>query len=97
MEQLNANRTKTKYTDEFKQQVLSVYKSGVYETAVACAKAYGIKEATFYQWMHRDSIIKPEKTAAELEVIQLRKALARANMELDILKKATIYFAKQAK
>ena len=96
MEQTN-NQIKKKYTAEFKQQVLEVFRSGVYESAVACAQAYGIKEMTFYQWLRRASIIKPDKTSQELELLQLRKELARARMELDILKKATIYFASQAK
>ena len=58
-----------KYTAEFKQQVLEVFRSGVYESAAACAQAYGIKEMTFYQWLRRASIIKPEKTSQELELI----------------------------
>ncbi len=74
-----------------------MYKSGAYASAAACAKAYDIKEMTFYQWLRRKSIVKPENTEQELELLQVKKELARAKLELGILKKATIYFASQAK
>lgn len=90
-------QSKKRYSKEFRTQVLEVYRSGIYPSVSACAKAYDIKEMTFYQWLRRESIVKPDKTEQELELLQVKKELARAKLELDILKKATIYFASQAK
>lgn len=46
---MEQNQTKTKYTNEFKQQILEVYQSGAYESAAICADAYGVKRSTIYQ------------------------------------------------
>lgn len=96
-DQLNGKSSKQRYTKEFKEQVLGVYRSGAYKTISECARAYDIKESTLYQWVYRLHKADSGKTTDQSEVVKLRKELARANLELEILKKAAIYFAKQAK
>ena len=96
-DQLNGRSSNQRYTKDFKEQVLDVYRSGAYKTVWECARAYDIKEGTLYQWIYRLQKADNSKPADQLELVQLRKDLAHANMELEILKKAAIYFAKQAK
>lgn len=91
------NKTKNQYTEEFRNQILEVYNSGVYPSAAECAKAYGIKEPTLYQWISRSKLPQSEKSEQEKEIQRLNKELSRAKQELEILKKAAIYFANQAK
>jgi transposase len=87
------------YTKEFKDQVVGVYKSGVYETVKDCAVAYGISPKTLSGWLN--NYYKKSTPSAlsdqQAELEKLKKELARAKMENEILKKAAIYFANQAK
>ncbi|HLX54445.1 MAG TPA: transposase [Aquella sp.] len=83
------------YDPEFKQQVLEIWNSGTYATVVECARSYGLKENTLYNWIHKSKTMPSGESSAE--VVKLRKELAKAKMELEILKKATIYFAKHVR
>lgn len=94
---MSNHKNRTQYTEEYRNQVLEVYNSGVYPSATECAKAYGIKESTLYQWISRAKQPQSEKSEQEKEIQRLNKELSRAKQELEILKKAAIYFANQAK
>lgn len=83
------------YTAEYKSSVLEVWHSGIYKTVVECAKNYGIKENTLYNWISQSK--KPIETVKSPEYVALKKDYVRLQMELDILKKAAIYFARHAK
>jgi|LauGreDrversion4_2_1035121.scaffolds.fasta_scaffold203710_3 transposase len=86
------------YPQDFKNQVIGVYKSGVYESVEDCAKAYGISNKSLYRWLKS---LETKSTPGAIleqhtEMAKLKKELARAKMENEILKKAAIYFANQA-
>ena len=91
-------KKKRKYDIEFKNQVIAVYKSGIYESVSACAVAYDLSVNTLHTWLHKyRKESTPEALATQIsELSQLKKELARAKMENEILKKAAIYFATQA-
>lgn len=84
------------YTKEFKDQVIEVYHSGVYPSIAECARSYQIPEKLFYRWLSASSKqqLPPEQFA---ELNGLRKENRRLSQELDILKKAAAYFAKEMK
>lgn len=84
------------YTKEFRKQVIEVYNSGVYSTMAECARSYKIPEKLFYQWVAagKTQTLAPEQAA---ELIKLRKDNKRLSQEIDILKKAAAYFAKDLK
>lgn len=84
------------YTKEFKDQVVEVYNSGIYATMAECARSYKIPEKLFYQWLaaSKKQVLPPEQA---LELLKLRKDNKRLHQELDILKKAAAYFAKEMK
>jgi transposase len=90
------NGRRIQYDEDFKRQVLEVWNSGIYATIVECAKSYNINENTLYNWLHRAGKSQ-EVMGSNIEIVKLRKELSRAKMELDILKKAAIYFANHAK
>jgi transposase len=86
------------YPQNFKNQVIGVYKSVVYESVEDCAKAYGISNKSLYRWLKS---LETKSTPGAIleqhaEMAKLKKELARAKMENEILKKAAIYFANQA-
>jgi transposase len=98
---MNDNKSKNtkSFPKEFKEQVIGVYKSGVYDSIQACAKAYGVSNKTLYSWLRSyEQHSTPAATSAQqTEIANLKKELAKAKMEVDILKKAAIYFANQAR
>lgn len=87
---------------EFKQAAIDlVVKQGY--TIVAAAKAVGVSANTVYSW-HRQLAPKPQAcgddaSLAELkaENARLRRELRQAELEREILKKATAYFAKESR
>lgn len=89
---------KNNYPQEFKDQIIGVYKSGVYASVAACAEAYNLCPGTLHGWLKKYNIKSSPSVISEqqAELSRLKKELARAKMENEILKKATIYFAKQA-
>lgn len=90
------------YSDEFKQDAVDlVVKQGY--TFKAAADAVGVNVNSLRSW-HEKLVPEPEScddssTVEELtaENKRLRKQLQRAEMEREILKKATAYFAKESR
>lgn len=92
-------RKKREYTDDFKQEAVSLAlrSSSISNTA----KELGIPEATLHGWV-RNKSLQPkqplqEKTDIHNELKKLRKENARLREEKEILKKAAAYFAKECK
>ena len=91
-------KKKTFYPQEFKDQVIGVYKSGIYSSVAACAEAYNLCSRTLHCWLEKYNRKSSPGVVSEqqAENAKLKKELAKARMENDILKKAAIYFASQA-
>ncbi len=87
-----------RYALEFIQQVIGVFNSGVYATIEECATAYGVYKKTLSGWLdrHRKSSTS-DVIQQQAEISRLKKKLSQAKMELEILKKASIYFASQVR
>ncbi|UZQ30505.1 transposase [Spiroplasma endosymbiont of Stenodema calcarata] len=89
---------KNHYTDEFKQQIVGLYKMG--QTPEQLANDYQIGKSTVWKWAHQfsnsDSFkAKDNRTPEENELIQLRKKVKQLEMENDILKQATLIIGKK--
>jgi transposase len=89
------------FTDEFKQDAVRLITDEKY-TFKAAAEALGVGEQSLRQW-HAKLAPQPEPcgddaTLDELreENKRLRRELRRAELEREILKKATAYFAKES-
>ena len=95
-------KPRKKYTKEFKlEAVRQVVEKG--RPATQVAKRLGINESMLHQWKRRaleDGELaspgngRPAESELEVEVRRLRKKLAEAEQDREILKKATAYFAK---
>ena len=94
---MKAGKPRSAYTLEFKSEAISLYDTGI--GLAATARKLGIADQTLHTWVKKRNQGKTiTATAAslsseQLEIRQLRAALAQSNMERDILKKATAYFA----
>jgi len=89
------------FSEEFKQDAVRLVVSENY-TIAAAAKAVGVGEQSLRKW-HARLAPKPEPCGenASLDELRvenqrLRRELRRAEMEREILKKATAYFAKES-
>ena len=96
-----AKRKRPIYSDEFKRDAVRLVVEEGYSVRAAC-QAVDVCEATLRAW-HVRLAPPPEPcgeqaTVAELkaENARLRKQLKRTELEREILKKATAYFAKES-
>lgn len=98
---IEASRTRRVFSEEFKQDAVRLVVGENY-TFAAAAKAVGVGEQSLRKW-HTRLAPKPEPCGenASLDELRaenqrLRRELRRAEMEREILKKATAYFAKES-
>jgi transposase len=99
---VKGTRKYTRYTDEFKaESVKRILKES--ESVRSVAQDLGISEGVLHSWVNKtkyrmgdpELIAENERLRAELKA--QRKELEHAQMERDILKKATAFFAKESK
>ena len=84
-----------RYTDEFKQQIVDLYRSG--QSVSYLSREYGVTNVTIYKWTKE---LSPIKTSGGEEVsvkdyTAMQKRIAELEMECEILKKATAIFARK--
>ena len=92
------------YTKEFKEEAVRMVLNET-TTKTEAARRLGVPIGTLYGWINKyketGEVAGKEKTyvASDLEAenARLRRELAEAKMERDILKKATAYFAKESR
>ena len=97
MQQLNGKRRP--YSDEFKQQMVSLYLAG--KPSAEICREYGIPSSTFSKWHRRNSVtdkpyLKAKRTDEDKELLELRKENKQLRMENDILKQAALIFARRS-
>lgn len=96
------NSTQKRYSEEFKRDAVNLVVVEGYSRSAA-ANSVGVAYTTFVKWYDKYAP-EPEPTGANAsieqlqdEVKRLRKQLREAELEREILKKATAYFAKESK
>jgi transposase len=88
---------KGNFTEEFKWEAVAQITERGYPVA-EMSKRLGGSQHSLYQW--KKTFAKADGSASderEAEIRRLKRELARVTEERDILKKATAYFAKDAK
>ena len=90
-----------RYLDEFKRDAVRLITEEQYKFKAA-AQAVGVSEKSLRDW-HKKFAPPPKACGDDASVDELReenkrlrKQLKRAEMEREILKKATAYFAKES-
>ena len=95
-----------RYTEEFKAEALRLALS---TTGNAAAKRLGIPQSTMTNWVRQgreetsagvgDAAAPIKRPVSELEAenARLRRELASAKLDLEIVKKAAAYFAKESR
>ena len=96
-----ARRKRRVFTAKFKTDAVRLVTAGG-KTIAEVVKQFDLTETALREWVKRaeaDAGNGPPgalTTAERAELIDLRKRLKRAEMERDILKKATAFFAKES-
>ena len=88
--------SKANFGDEFKRDaVMQITERGF---AVAdVSQRLGVSAHSLYAWKRQFAKVVSGDAAKDVEIRQLKRELARVTEERDILKKATAYFARDAK
>ena len=96
-----ASRKRRVFSEEFKQDAVRLVVSEDYSFAAA-AQAVGVGEQSLRKW-HARLAPKPAPCGEDASLDELReenqrlrRELRRAELEREILKKATAYFAKES-
>jgi transposase len=88
-----------RFPEEFKRDVVAVARRRTGSLDEVAAD-FGIGSSTLQRWLHQadvdDGIKDGLTTAEQQEIVQLRRDKRRLEMEVEILKRATAYFAKDA-
>jgi transposase len=88
-----------KFPPEFKRDVVTVARRGDL-TINEVAADFDISAESVRRWMRQadidDGIKDGLTTAEQSEIVQLRRDKRRLEMEVEILRRATAYFAKDA-
>jgi transposase len=86
---------KANFTDEFKRDAVAQVTERGYPVAEV-SKRLGVSQHSLYAWKKKFS--QPSGSDdKDAEIRRLKRELTRVTEERDILKKATAYFAKDAK
>ena len=91
--------TGIRYTDEFKRDAVAQVKERGYSVKDVSGRL-GISTKSMYDWIkqfHKSNPVHADASDQAQENRRLRAELKRVTEERDILKKATVYFAKEAK
>ena len=93
--------SQSRYTLEFKLEAVRLVKAG--QSLRAVAHTLDISPQTLLGWVDKDkqgtlAQVKGKViTQEQMELARARSEIARLKMEVDILKKATAYFARDLK
>jgi transposase len=86
-----------RFPEDFKRDVVTVARRRTVPLEEVAAD-FDISVSTLHRWMHQADIddgIKDGLTSAEqAEIVQLRRDKRRLEMEVEVLRRATAYFAQ---
>ena len=94
-------RQRRKFTKEFKAEVVQLVRQG--KSVAQVSRDLGLSESSVHAWAKQQEIdagsgpVGALTTAERQELGQLRRRVRELQMERDILKKATAFFAKESK
>jgi transposase-like protein len=94
-------RKRRKFTPEFKADAVRLVTTGG-KTIAEVTKQFDLIETSLRAWIKQAETDAGRgssdalTTAERAELVELRKRVKRAEMERDILKKATAFFAKES-
>lgn len=88
------------FTEEFKKKMVDLHKNG--KSRASIIREYSLTPSSLNNWIKQYSETQSFKASdnrsdLENELIEMKKKLKRAEMELDILKQATLIIGRKEK
>ncbi len=90
--------TRRRFTEEFKEEAANQVIVAGHSVADVAARL-GVSGKSLYNWVRKYEKPKEQRVSeddTQSELRRLRAELKRVTQERDILKKATVYFAKES-
>lgn len=87
---------KSNFSDDFKRDAVAQITERGYPVAEV-SERLGVSTYSLYQWKKKFVVSASEAPEKDAEIRRLKNELLRVTEERDILKKATAYFARDAK
>lgn len=87
---------KSNFSDEFKRDAVAQITERGYAVAEV-SERLGVSQHSLYEWKKKFAQARSGDAEKDAEIRRLTKELLRVTEERDILKKATAYFARDAK
>lgn len=87
---------RSRFSDDFKRDAVAQITQRGYRVAEV-SERLGVSPHSLYAWKRQFSKATSGETETDAENRHLKRELARVTEERDILKKATAYFARDAK
>ncbi len=87
---------RNRFSDDFKRDAVAQITQRGYRVAEV-SERLGVSPHSLYAWKRQFSKATSGETETDAENRRLKRELARVTEERDILKKATAYFARDAK
>ena len=84
------------FSDDFKRDAVAQITERGYPVSEV-SERLGVSKHSLYAWKRKFAKTASGETEKDAEIRRLKKELARVSEERDILKKATAYFARDAK
>lgn len=88
-----------KYTPEFKQRAVELYKKSAPTTYAAVARELGVDPGSLSDWVRRAEAAGPDPSANPFQMAEdlrrLRREVERLRRENEILLKASAFFASR--
>ncbi len=87
-----------KFDEAFKRQIVKLYDAG--KPASEIMAEYDLGNSTLHRWIravhdHGSTRAADARSAADEELIELRRENKRLKMEVDVLKQAALIFARK--
>jgi len=92
---------RARYTLEFKQEAVRLVRGG--EKLSVVARTLGVSTQSLDNWVKAEAsgrlrdVRGKALTTEQMEISRLKAELSQMRMERDILKKATVYFARESR
>jgi len=92
---------RARYTLEFKQEAVRLVRGG--EKLSVAARTLGVSTQSLDNWVKAEAsgrlrdVRGKALTIEQMEISRLKAELSQMRMERDILKKATVYFARESR
>lgn len=88
--------TNNKFSDDFKRDAVAQITERGYPVKEV-SERLGVSQHSLYAWKKKFAKASSSEAEKDAEIRRLKRGLARVAEERDILKKATAYFARDAK